>query len=316
MDLSALIFVALAVAWAVYLVPKAIRHHDEVARSRSVDRFSATMRVLARREAVSARDSRLVVSPGRPAATTTVTTKEGAAAVAECTALDDHPTGPARREVPPVVRRRAAAGAAARRRRVLGALLGALAAVVLLATAGALGWVWTAVPVVLLVSWLTACRMMVRVETGRAAEAQLRRAQRKDARAEKRDQRREARIARRAEHDEDFFGDYDKPSPLLPAADDDGGDPTQQVAAVVASASTSVRSAVEAGMWDPVPVTLPTYVDKATAAPRTVRTIDLDSTGVWTSGRSESDSALAREAEQTARAERDRAADERRATGS
>ena len=310
MDLSALIFVALAVAWTVYLVPKAIRHHDEVARSRSVDRFSATMRVLAHREAVSARDSRLVVSPGRPPATTSVTTKEGPAPSPE----------PAPREVPVAVRRRAAARAAARRRRVLGAVLGALAAVVLLAAAGALAWAWTAVPVVLLVAWLTACRMMVRVETGRAAEAQLRRAQRKDARVEKRDLRREGRIARRAERDEDFFGDDDKPSPLLPA--DDEGAPTQEVAAVVAGASTSVRSAAEAGMWDPVPVTLPTYVGKAPAAPRTVRTIDLDSTGVWTSGRSESDSALAREAEEAARAEkaeraeRDRAADERRATGS
>ncbi|VXC16575.1 divisome protein SepX/GlpR [Nocardioides sp. AX2bis] len=331
MDLSALIFVALAVAWAVYLVPKAIRHHDEVARSRSVDRFSATMRVLARREAVSARDSRLVVSPGRAAATTTVTTKDRHAPVAEPAAEHpadhpaerpvDQPAEPARREVPLAVRRRAAARAAARRRRVLGAVLGALAAVVLLAAAGALAWAWTAVPVVLLVAWLTACRMMVRVETGRAAEAQLRRAQRKDARAEKRDQRREARIARRAERDEDFFGDYDKPSPLLPVVDD-GGDPTQEVAAVIGGASTSVRTAAEAGMWDPVPVTLPTYVGKAVATPRTVRTIDLDSTGVWTSGRSESDSALAREAEQAARtekaerAERDRAADERRATGS
>jgi hypothetical protein len=315
-DLSALIFVALAVAWTVYLVPKAIRHHDEVARSRSVDRFSATMRVLARREAVSARDSRLVVSPGRPAATTTVTTKEGPAPAAEAV-----PSASAPREVPVAVRRRAAARAAARRRRVLGAVLGALAAVVLLAAAGALAWGWTAGPVVLLVAWLTACRMMVRVETGRAAASQLRRAQRKDARAEKRDQRREARIARRAERDEDFFGDYDKPSPLLPPGED-AGDATQEVAAVIDGASTSVRSAAAAGMWDPVPVTLPTYVDKATAAPRTVRTIDLDSTGVWTSGRSDSDSALAREAEQSARtekaerADRDRAADERRATGS
>ena len=50
MDLSALIFVALAVAWAVYLVPKALKHHDEDARSRTVDRFSHTVRVLAPRE--------------------------------------------------------------------------------------------------------------------------------------------------------------------------------------------------------------------------------------------------------------------------
>ena len=65
MDLSALIFVALAVAWAVYLIPKALKHHDEVQRSRSVDKFSHTMRVLARREPVDRRTARLVVSPVR-----------------------------------------------------------------------------------------------------------------------------------------------------------------------------------------------------------------------------------------------------------
>ena len=58
------------------------------------------------------------------------------------------------------------------------------------------------------------------------------------------------------------------------------------------------------GLWDPVPVTLPTYVGKATAR-RTVRTIDLDDTGVWTSGRTEADSQLAREAEEAAKAARD-----------
>ncbi|MBV9921827.1 MAG: hypothetical protein JOY78_13380, partial [Pseudonocardia sp.] len=60
MDLSGLIFVALAVAWAAYLIPKALRHHDDVERGRSIDRFSHSMRVLARREPVSARRARLV----------------------------------------------------------------------------------------------------------------------------------------------------------------------------------------------------------------------------------------------------------------
>ena len=60
MDPSALIFVALAVAWAAYLVPKALQHHDDAVRSRSVDRFSHTMRVLARREPVDRRSARPV----------------------------------------------------------------------------------------------------------------------------------------------------------------------------------------------------------------------------------------------------------------
>jgi len=60
-------------------------------------------------------------------------------------------------------------------------------------------------------------------------------------------------------------------------------------------------------------VPLPTYVSK-TMAPRSVSTIDLDSTGVWSSGRSASDSALAREAESADRAG-NISAQERRAFG-
>jgi hypothetical protein len=65
--------------------------------------------------------------------------------------------------------------------------------------------------------------------------------------------------------------------------------------------------------WDPVSVPLPTYVSKPVAA-RSVSTIDLDSTGVWSSGRSAADSKLARDAEA---AERSASADStgRRASG-
>jgi hypothetical protein len=82
-DLSALIFVALAVAWAVYLIPKALQHHEDAQRSRSVDRFSHTMRVLARREPVNRRNARLVVSPGRTPSAPIVTTKHTTAPVAK-----------------------------------------------------------------------------------------------------------------------------------------------------------------------------------------------------------------------------------------
>jgi hypothetical protein len=63
--------------------------------------------------------------------------------------------------------------------------------------------------------------------------------------------------------------------------------------------------------WDPVSVPLPTYVSKP-VAPRSVSTIDLDSTGVWSSGRSAADSQLAREADA---AERSKGPDARRASG-
>ncbi len=65
MDLSALIFVALAVAWAVYLIPKALKHHEDDLRSRTVDKFSTSMRVLASREPVDSRTARLTVN-GQP----------------------------------------------------------------------------------------------------------------------------------------------------------------------------------------------------------------------------------------------------------
>src|SRR5690606_23767329 len=53
----------------------------------------------------------------------------------------------------------------------------------------------------------------------------------------------------------------------------------------------------EAGssLWDPLPVTLPTYVTKPRAQ-RTVRTIDLSQPGVQSSGRSAEDSRLVAEA--------------------
>ncbi|HEY0950486.1 MAG TPA: hypothetical protein VGD85_09805, partial [Nocardioides sp.] len=66
------------------------------------------------------------------------------------------------------------------------------------------------------------------------------------------------------------------------------------------------------------PVTLPTYVGKPAATRRTVRTIDLDATGVWTSGRTDADARLAREADEADRAARQarKDGDDHRAVGS
>ena len=80
--------------------------------------------------------------------------------------------------------------------------------------------------------------------------------------------------------------------------------------------SVPVVAAELAGSWDPVDVPLPTYVSKPAAARRTVRTIDLDSTGVWSSGRSEVDSALVAEADAAAREAKAAEVEKRRATGS
>jgi hypothetical protein len=236
-DLSGLIFVALAVAWAAYLIPKALRHHDDVVRGRSVDRFSQSMRVLARREPVSARSARLVVTPPRD---------------------EVRPVTPPSADEQYAARRATTQRATRRRRRVLGLLLLAITATVTAAALHRLGWTYAAIPAGLLLAWLVACRLMVRKE--------------------------------RSWHPVDL-ADADLTGEIAPVPPD-GKD-----------ADETPPEARDPKLWDPVPVTLPTYVSKPPAR-RTVRTIDLDSTGVWTSGRTEADSALAREAEAADRVRR------------
>jgi hypothetical protein len=281
---SALIFVALAVAWAVYLIPQALKHHEAGDSSRGVERFSDRMRVLARREAVDRRTARLVV-PGRPAVA--AESNADVAAVAPSIGTDAPAVAPAPSSAPsPALlraRRERARAATRRRRRVLLVLLAPLVVVGGLAATGILAPVWVALPAVLLVAWLVTCRVMVRQERRPAVRSAA------------------------------------SAGPLAPLADDepdDGGPMTEEfdvvldevaddapVAADPAPEPEPAEPAPSAG-WDPVAVQLPTYVTKPAAARRTVRTIDLDSTGVWTSGRTAADSALAREADEAARAER------------
>lgn len=276
MDLSALIFVALAVAWAVYLVPKALRHHDDVARSRSVDRFSHTMRVLARREPVDRRSARLVVTPGRPAdqATAQVAPQVGAAAPVELT--------PAQLRA----RRAAAKRATKRRRNVLAVILVANLAVVGVAAFRLIDWWYVAIPAGLLVAWLVACRIMVKGERRALVPA--------------------SRMP--VEHPKE---------PETVEAPADGSDATEGTDPL-ADTAAGMAAVVDPALWDPVPVTLPTYVGKPPAARRTVRTIALDDTGVWTSGRTDADAQLAREADEADRAARQarKDGDDHRAVGS
>jgi hypothetical protein len=235
-DLSGLIFVALAVAWAAYLIPKALRHHEDVVRGRSVDRFSQSMRVLARREPVSARMARLVVTPARAGAPS----------------LDQPST-----DEQYAARYAATRRATQRRRRVLALLLLAIAGTAAACAGQRLSWAYVAIPAGLLLAWLVACRMMVRKERAWRPEA------------------------------------------LLEV------DSTEEVTSVSSTTgdAEAPQETRDPELWDPVPVTLPTYVSKPPAR-RTVSTIDLDSTGVWTSGRTEADSALAREAEAAERVQR------------
>jgi hypothetical protein len=280
-DLSGVIFVVLALAWAVYLIPKALKHHDEVARTRSVDRFSRSMRVLARREPVNRSDARLVVSPARAA---------------------DNPRvlAPARRTPPPAARRAAARAAARRRRRILGFLVLSDLVVTGLAAFALVPWWSVAIPVVLTGLFLLLCRTQVR----RARDATW-----------------EADLATAIEEEPV------KVEATVPAVRNAQGfeevAPEEETMAIPVAVLDAVAvPTVDGGsLWDPLPVTLPTYVTKPKAR-RTVRTIDLSEPGTWSAGRSEDDSQLvARQAaEQSAAGAEadpgDGAAEQQRAVGS
>jgi len=75
-----------------------------------------------------------------------------------------------------------------------------------------------------------------------------------------------------------------------------GGDELEDTAHFAAPLVDAVAVATDDGgsLWDPLPMTLPTYVTKPKAR-RTVRTIDLNEPDTWTSGRSEADSRLVAE---------------------
>lgn len=290
MELSGLIFVALALVWAVVLIPKALKHHDEAAETRSVDRVSGEARVL------NGRDRSGVAT--------------GAGAAAAPRVLD-------RREVH--AHQRAAAAAARRRRWVLASLLLLVAAVGGGAAQGLLlAWAPIA-PTGALLGFLLVARVTVRRERARwdrrmAAHriATHRMAMEKTATAgpgrsrtvvpePRPDGAREVAGSRTgtAVAPESEGGDSkDDPEPVRNdqgLAVVSGLDDTSSIPVVLADLASTEGDRGVGGLWDPVPVTLPTYVGKPRAS-RTVRTIDLGAPDVASSGRDAADSALVAEA--------------------
>ncbi|GAB2568120.1 divisome protein SepX/GlpR [Microlunatus antarcticus] len=161
----------------------------------------------------------------------------------------------------PVTRRAAVADlrrlervAASRRRRVLSGLFAILCAVISVASMSWLPWWTVAIPGGLVLLFVVVSRVSVGamrrdldaryVAISRGSDEQTVMISRKDAAAEGRDKKALAKKAKKA-------------------AKDAEGKP---------------------GLWDPLPITMPTYVSKP-LAPRTVRTIDLSAPDVTSSGR-------------------------------
>lgn len=262
---SGLIFAAVVIAWAAFLVPWALRRYEEATRTRSVDKVSKAIRILARSK-----------DPARKGSA------EDEEPVATSPALSPHAAeGVAPVQSPRLPSRTAARVAAARRRRVLSIL------VVLTAVAGVLAVLaivptWAvAVPAGLVVAFVALCRWQVRREDD--ATWARRRAEPSEA-------------ADPEEASEAPDRSDDEPTVVFPAAAEarDRARGRQAVEAdadpvaeehLVESTAVAVSVSTDDGhsLWDPLPVTLPTYVSKAKAT-RTVRTIDLGAPDTWTSG--------------------------------
>jgi hypothetical protein len=271
-DLSGIIFVVLAIGWAGYLLPKALKHHDDQAMSRPVETFSDSVRVVGAQK--SAQKARPEVEPVETPAASVET-----------------PAAPVRRHL---ISREAARRAARRRRRVLAVLLLALGAVSVTSYLAYTPWWSTAVPGGLIVAFLVVARLTVRAQARHAAPASAP----VRAPAEAVETVTPSRAAAPAEVEPDL------------GREDTQGLSREQLAEAVASPVLD-----DGGLWDPLPVTLPTYVNKARAR-RTVRTIEI--TGITSSGHDAADSELARTAEEAAAVadeSADAEAEQRRAAG-
>ncbi len=273
---TGLIVAFVVTVWAAYFVPLALRRYDEAHNHSALEVLTPLSRVI--RRAPSADEADELAYAGEPADTT--------------------PSNEAPRAARPAMTRASARLAARRRRRVLLTLLFANAVVGALA-GFAIVPVWSvAIPVGLLVAWLVACRVQVRREYGIAPARKPRVRTEADRTSRARMPRfstpklraprlRMGRSSAAVDSDEDTvtiivsgqFEDVDpgrkhvmENTPLEVDALDE-----QLVIAVPSAASHGEL------VWDPLPVTLPTYVTKPRAG-RTVRTIDFDAPGVWTSG--------------------------------
>jgi Ca2+/Na+ antiporter len=293
--LTGVIYAAIVVAWAIYLVPLALRRHEQTARNRSIERFSSSMRVLATGD--RARSSgRVVATPPRP---------EQRVAV-QASPAKDTASGAGASARP--AHRAAQRAAAARRRRVLGVLAALTLLTAAVSVYGAIPRWSVALPILLIVVFLVVARRQVRRANEtywrQAADARIRSAAptvvsrpgaaRVDA---------SHGVARKQSTDDaTTSGGEAGTAGEQAGADHDDEEPTvtltaEQVAAAAGLSeervvAVALHTADGTSLWDPLPITLPTYVEKPVAK-RSVRKITIGESGTWSAGHSAAASSVA-----------------------
>jgi hypothetical protein len=279
--LTGVIYAAIVVAWAIFLVPLALRRHDQTARNRSIERFSSSMRVLS------------TGGRGKASSTATVTPRQDGPRVRP-PAVPVHGASVA---VGPISRP-AVRAAAARRRRVLRVLVALTFFTGAVSVLGVIPRWSAAVPLIVIVAFLAVARHQVRI----ANESYCRRAADAEGGA--------SNVARRSD-----AAQADAPHEFIPVGprgkadrgrspdrsrstnerDPSDDEPTITLSAAQVAAAAhgdlsedrvvAVRLNTSDGssLWDPLPVTLPSYVDKPVAK-RTVRKITIGESGTWSAG--------------------------------
>ncbi|MFD1859701.1 hypothetical protein EHW97_00895 [Aeromicrobium camelliae] len=271
---SGLIVAFVVALWAAYFVPLVLRRYDEANKNSALDTEGPMRRV---------------VTPPRPD--------------------QAEPAPPRAERAPrpkpkPTITRETARIAARRRRRTLLTLVAVLAIVGGVAGFGYLPLWSIAVPAGLIVAWLIACRLMVRQELGlatpreRAPKPTRAPKERSAATAPRRGAGRWSSVKKAASSwassstDSGSSRQLEDEDTIIVQVDDIDPDRKhvmedvpltsdaldEQLQIAVPSVGTSGEM-----LWDPLPVTLPTYVTKPRAG-RTVRTIDFTQAGAWTSG--------------------------------
>ncbi len=308
MEGSSGLIVAFVVAlWAAYFVPLVLRRYDEAGKNSSLDHDSPSRRVVEPRRTVTTEQRAHAAAESRPAPVTAPVAR--AAAQPATPPIETSPrvdrTSPAVDTQRPRVSRETARIAARRRRNVLLTLVGVLAVLSALAIAAVLP-VWSpAVGVALIAGWLVLCRVMVRGERGIAGTGQHR-VKNSLTRVGRSLKVVPTTLARGAGWALGRVGGAATPRSTGSAADEEltvvvsdqvedhdphrrnvmeteaplGADALDEQLQI---AVPSVSAANGEPVWDPLPVTVPTYVTKPRAG-RTVRTIEFGQPGAWTSG--------------------------------
>jgi hypothetical protein len=261
---SGLIIAFVVAVWAAYFVPLVLRRYDEASKDASIDTSGSLGRVIAR-------PATTAPAPATPAATVVVPADPKPA-------IDSAPAAKPVRTLD----RPAARLAARRRRRTLLTLLALTVVVGGLAVFSVIAPLWFAAPVALVAAWLVACRVQVRGELGLARVATPKAD--KPPKAAKTAKPRKTPVAPAADEEETIIvsGQIEDINPGRKHHMEDVALEADALDDQIVIAVPSVSTTGEA-LWDPLPVTLPTYVTKPRAG-RTVRTIDFGQAGAWTSG--------------------------------